>query len=151
MKYSQYPYKRIDLETFQKDAEIMSNDFKSSESAEQQIQIIQDYQRSRKEIDTYSQIASVNFSRDTKNKNAKEEHEFYDEIMPEIAAIDNRFTKGLNASKFKDVLFNKFGKHYFDLIEMELKSFDPKIVKLLKKENELINKYNALKASENHP
>lgn len=147
MKYSQYPYKRIDLETFQKDAEVMSNDLKSAETAEQQIQIIKDYQRIRKEIDTYAHIASVNFSRDTKNKNAKEEHEFYDEIMPEIAAIDNRFTKELNASKFKDVLFNNFGKHYFDLIEMELKSFDPKIVKLLKKENELINKYNALKAS----
>ena len=30
MKYSQYPYKRIDLETFQKEVEVMINDFKSA-------------------------------------------------------------------------------------------------------------------------
>ena len=147
MKYSQYLYKRIDLATFQKDAAVMTNDFKSAKSAEQQIQIIQEYQIIQKEISTYAQIASLNFARDTKNKKAKEENEFYDKIMPEITAIDNRFTKVLNVSKFKNELFHKFGKHYFDLIKMKLKSFDTKMIELLKKENELINKYNALKAS----
>ena len=58
---------------------------------------------------TFSNIANLNFARDTKNKNAKEENEFYDKVIPEISAIDTRFTKILNASKFKSELLNKFG------------------------------------------
>ena len=52
-------------------------------------------QELQKETQTYASIANLNFARDTKNKNAKEENEFYDKITPEIAAIDNRFTKVL--------------------------------------------------------
>ena len=44
MKFSQYPYKRINLEKFRKDTEGMIDDFKSAESAEEQIEIIQTYQ-----------------------------------------------------------------------------------------------------------
>ena len=65
MKFSQYPYKRIDLENFQKDTEEMINDFKSAKSSNQQIQIIQKYQEIQKEIQTYASIANLNFARDT--------------------------------------------------------------------------------------
>ena len=128
MKYSQYPYKRIDLKQFQKDVEVMINDFKSAQSAEKQIQIIQSYQKVQKETQTYRSIANLNFARNTKDSKAVEENKFYDEISPEIAAIDNQFTQAINASKFKDALLKKLGKHFFNLIEMELKSFDPKLV-----------------------
>ena len=60
MKFSQYPYKRIDLESFQKDTEEMINEFTSAESYKQQIQIIQKYQEIQKEIQTYSSIANLN-------------------------------------------------------------------------------------------
>ena len=109
MKYNQYPYKRINLEKLQKEVKIMIDDFKSAKSAEKQMQIIQNYQQLQKETQTYASIANLNFARDTKNKDAEEENKFYDKIMPEIAAIDNQFTKALNMSKFKDELSNKFG------------------------------------------
>lgn len=146
MKYSQYPYKRIVLKQFQKDVEVMINDFKSAQSAEKQIQIIQSYQKVQKETQTYRSIANLNFARNTKDSKAVEENKFYDEISPEIAAIDNQFTQAINASKFKDALLKKFGKHFFNLIEMELKSFDPKLVELMKKENEISNEYRTLLA-----
>ena len=40
MKYSQYPYERIDLDKFKKNIESMIDDFKSAESADKQIKII---------------------------------------------------------------------------------------------------------------
>ena len=102
MKYSQYPYKRIDLKQFQKDVEVMINDFKSAQSAEKQIQIIQSYQKVQKETQTYRSIANLNFAKNTKDSKAVEENKFYDEISPEIAAIDNQFTQAINDSKFKE-------------------------------------------------
>ena len=68
------------------------------------------------------------------DKNAIEENKFYDEIGPEVAAIDNKFTKAIDSSKFKKELLAEFGEHYFNLISMELKSFDSKLVKLMKQE-----------------
>jgi len=146
MKYSEYPYQRINLKRFQKDVEIMINNFQSADSAEKQIQIIQSYQQLQKETQTYSSIAHLNFSRNTKDAKAVEENKFYDEIRPEIAAIDNQFTKTIDSSKFKKELLKKFGKHFFNLISMELESFDPKLVDLMKKENELSNEYRSLLA-----
>ena len=146
MKFSQYPYQRIDLEKFRNDTESMINNFNSAKSAKKQIEIIQKYQKIQKEIQTYASIANLNFARDTKNDKNIEENKFYDEITPEIAAIDNQFTKAIDSSKFKNELLAKFGQHFFNLISMELKSFDPKLVKLMKEENELTNEYRSLLA-----
>ena len=146
MKFSEYPYKRINLEKFRKDTESLINNFKSAKSAEEQIEIIHKYQKTQKEIQTYASIANLNFARDTKNNKNIEENKFYDEINPEIAAIDNQFTKAIDSSKFKKKLLAEFGQHFFNLISMELKSFDPKLVKLMKEENELTNEYRSLLA-----
>ena len=146
MKFSQYSYKRIDLEKFREDTELMIKNFTSAKSSEKQIQLIQKYQQVQKEIQTYASIANLNFARDTKNKKNIDENRFYDEISPEITAIDNKFTKAINDSRFKDELLAEFGEHFFNLISMELKSFNPKLVKLMKEENELKNEYRSLLA-----
>jgi M3 family oligoendopeptidase len=124
----------------------MINNFSSAENASQQINIIQEYQKIQKKYHSYGSIAHLNFARNTKDKNAIEENKFYDEIGPEVAAIDNKFTKAIDSSKFKKELLAEFGEHYFNLISMELKSFDSKLVKLMKEENELKNKYSSLLA-----
>ena len=146
MKYSEYPYERIDLNKFKNKIELMINDFSNSESAEKQIKIIQEYQEIQKEYHSFGSIAHLNYARNTKDKKAIEENKFYNEVGPEVAAIDNKFTKAINSSKFKKNLLEKFGDHYFELISMELKSFDSKLVKLMKEENELRNNYRSLLA-----
>ena len=146
MKYSEYPYERIDLNKFKNKIELMINDFSNAESAEKQIKIIQEYQEIQKEYHSFGSIAHLNYARNTKDKKAIEENKFYNEVGPEVAAIDNKFTKAINSSKFKKDLLEKFGDHYFELISMELKSFDSKLVKLMKEENELRNNYRSLLA-----
>ena len=49
MKYSEYPYERINLDKFKKDIELMIDDFCSAENPDQQIKIIQEYQKIQKE------------------------------------------------------------------------------------------------------
>ena len=43
MKYSEYPYERIDLQKFKKEIELMINDFTSAENANKHNNIIQQY------------------------------------------------------------------------------------------------------------
>ena len=146
MKYSQFPYKRIDVKKHNFEVEKMILDFKSALSSKNQILIIKKYQKLQKEHQTFSSIAHLNFAKNTKDTSAIEENNFYDEIGPEIAEIDNKFTKEIYFSKFRKELEDEFGSHFFKLIEMELKSFDPKLVSLMKKENQLTNKYRTLLA-----
>ena len=146
MKYSKYPYKRIDLEKFKSKVELMIKKFLSAENSKEQIEIIQEYQKIQKEYHSYGSIAHLNFARNTKDESAIKENKFYDEIGPEIAEVDNKFTKTINSSRFKKELLAEFGEHYFNLISMELKSFDSKLVNLMKEENELKNKYRSLLA-----
>ena len=76
MKYREYPYERIDLEKFKNEIELMIGNFSSAENAEQQIKIIQEYQKIQKEYQSYSSIAHLNFARNTKDKNTIEENKF---------------------------------------------------------------------------
>ena len=146
MKYSDFPYKRIDINELRKEVKKMIDEFRSSKTANKQIKILQKYQSLQYEFQTYASIAHLNFARNTKDKKAIEENKYYDQISPEIAEIDNQFTKEINTSKFKKDLIIKFGKHFFNLIDMEIKSFDPKLVDLMKKENEIKNEYRSLLA-----
>ena len=146
MKYSEYPYERVDLDKFKNKIELMIENFSSAENAEKQIKIIEEYQKIQKEYHSFGSIARLNFARNTKDENAIKENKFYNEIGPEIAEVDNKFTKAIDSSKFKKDLLNEFGAHYFNLISMELKSFDSKLVELMKQENELRNKYRSLLA-----
>ena len=106
MIYSDFPYKRIDFDKFKSNVEKMIKQFELSETAENQIRIIQEYQNIQKETQTYGSIAHLNFARNTKDEKAVEENKFYDGIGPEIAAIDNQFTKAINNSNFKEELLN---------------------------------------------
>ena len=146
MKYSQFPYKRIDIKKHNFEVEKMILDFKSALSSKNQILIIKKYQKLQKEYQTFSSIAHLNFAKNTKDNSAIEENNFYDEIGPEIAEIDNKFTKEIYSSKYRKELEHEFGSHFFKLIEMELKSFEPSLVGLMKKENQLTNKYRTLLA-----
>ncbi len=147
MKYSELNYERIKIDEFENYVDNLIVEFNNSSEADTQIDIIEKYQKKQKEFHSYSSIANLNFARDTKDKRAIEENLYYDNIGPEYSAIDNKFTKTIYNSKFKRELVDKFGSHFNDLIEMELKSFDEKIVDILKIENTIKNRYRTLLAN----
>ena len=146
MKYSKFPYKRIDIKKTAKIVDTMIVDFETAESAKTQIDILKKYDDLGAEYSTYAAMAHLNFERDTKSEKTKAENDYYNQIGPEFSEIDNKFSKVINASKFKNDLRTEFGNQYFDLLEMRIKAFDPKIVSLLKRQNELINEHTALLA-----
>ncbi|MDC1063274.1 hypothetical protein OAQ16_02420, partial [Flavobacteriales bacterium] len=73
MKYSQYPYERINLEEFKKDIQAMIINFNSADSADQQIGIINNYQNVQKNYHSYGSIAHLNFAKNTKDEKAIKE------------------------------------------------------------------------------
>jgi len=93
------------------------------------------------DYETYASIAHLNFNRNTKDENATKENDYYDEIDPSMKEISLNWAKTLLNGKFRNGLEDIYGNHFFNLKELELKSFDPKIKKLVEEENKLKNEY----------
>jgi len=136
MKYKDFPYKRISVDS---QKELMAgwlNRFGKAKSADEQISVLKEVDESTREYSSYQAIASLNFNRNIKDKAAKAEKDYYDKIGPEIQEIHNKLDQAVDASDFKDELKKEWGDTFLKMIEMDLKTFDPK--------TELRNEYTQL-------
>ena len=60
--------------------------------------------------------------------------------------VYDKFDKVLHESKYKDEIIKEYGQTFLDEIEINLKTFDPKIKDLLKQEIDLKNEYTKITA-----
>ena len=146
-KYNEYHNERIDIENLKPIFDDIITKFESAKNVEIQNELIQKANKVFSTSSTYRSIAHLNFSRDTESSETKAENEYYDSITPALSELSMRFAKIVVGSKFRKELEEKWGSQYFNLLEMELKSFDSKIKELLLKESKLKNEYTALLAS----
>ena len=141
MKYTDYAYKRIDpAEVKSQMAEIIEG-FNNAKDARDQNKWMDKTKAIFSDYETYASIAHLNFNRNTKDDNATKENDYYDEIDPSMKEISLNWAKTLLNGKFRNGLEDIYGNHFFNLKELELKSFDPKIKKLVEEENQLKNDY----------
>lgn len=146
MKYNDFPYKRLDIET---QKELMAGwltRFENAETASEQITVLKEVDESSREYSSYQSIASLNFSRNINDEAAKSERDYYDSIGPDIQEVYNKLDQAVDASRFKADLTEKWGATFLKKIEMDLKTFDPKIMNMLRKETDLRNEYTKLTA-----
>ena len=146
MLYNDFHYERLDLEKSKHLLNQIISDFKNAESADTQIEAIKKVDSFSRDYMTYQAMASLNFSRNTNDADAKNEKEYYDSISPEMREVYDNFDKEIHESKFKQEIIEEYGKTFLDQIEINLKTFDPKIKDLLKKEIDLKNDYTKLTA-----
>ena len=147
MKFKDFQYQRPDVEAIKaKYVQVMA-DFKAASSALIQADIIKQVFSLVDEVDTMAQLVSIRYSLNTQDPFYEAEMEFIDEVSPELQNLVNEFNKLVYGSKFKNELIKVFGEHYFNQIEVSLKSFDEKIIPLLQEENKLNSKYSKVVAS----
>ena len=135
MKFKDFQYQRPDVEAIKaKYVQVMA-DFKAASSAQTQAEIIKQVFSLVDEVDTMAELVSIRYSLNTQDPFYEAEMEYIDEVSPELQNLVNEFNKLVDASKFKKELIKVFGEHYFNQIEVSLKSFDEKIIPLLQEEN----------------
>ena len=146
MKYSELQYERIDVEKRRNLMKEYLDKFSNAHSVDDQINVILDVNEQNKEYHSYAAMASLNFSRDINDGDAKAEKDYYDSIGPDMIEIGDSFEKAVNQSKYKDELSKEWGEKFLTDIETSLKTFDPKIKEMLKEETNLRNEYTKLTA-----
>ncbi len=146
MKYSEFPYKRLTVDSQNALMVDWLVRFEDAESAADQITVLEEVDDASREYASYVSIASLNFSRNINDEAAKSEKDYYDSIGPDIQEVYNKLDQAVDASRFKADLTEKWGATFLKKIEMELKTFDPKIMDMLRKETDLRNEYTKLTA-----
>lgn len=147
MNFDQFPYARPNVEAFQKDFNILLEAFDSAKSAEAQNQLIDQINELRIDFMTAYNIAHVRHTIDTKDAFYEEENNFFDEQMPFFEAINNQFYIKVLHSPFRSDLEKHWGKQFFTLAELSLRTFDPIVLEDLQEENRLSSEYTKLKAA----
>ena len=124
MKYNEFPYKRLTVDS--QNALMMDwlVRFEDAESAEDQITVLEEVDDASREYASYVSIASLNFSRNINDEAAKSEKDYYDSIGPDIQEVYNKLDQAVDASQFKADLTEKWGATFLEKIEMELKTIN---------------------------
>ena len=144
MKYSEFPYKRVSVESKKEEMNQWLERFNTAESVSEQISVLKEVDEASREYESYSSIASLNFNKNIHDEDAKAEKEYYDSIGPDMQEIYNKLDMAVDASPFKSELSLEWGDTFLKKIEMDLKTFDPKIMDMLRTETEYRNEYTKL-------
>ena len=147
MKFKDYVYERPDLKRITERFEILLEEFKDSQTLDQQNNILRQINEVRNNIETMSSLVHIRHSIDTKDEFYERENNFMDENEPKIEKLTFKFYKELVKSKFRDELEELWGEQIFNLAELHIQTFSEEIMDDLVAENKLITEYNKLIAS----
>ncbi|WP_010647807.1 M3 family oligoendopeptidase [Oceanobacillus massiliensis] len=147
LKFEDYPYARPELKTEQERFQILLKKFTDSQSAVEATEAIKEINVFRSRLDTLFNLVYIRASIDTKDEYYQQERDYFDDIEPEIKAMNTEFYKELVKSSYREELERQFNSQLFQIADFEIKSFSPEIISLLQKENKLSSEYSKLVAS----
>lgn len=151
MKFSEMPYKRIDMDEVKKTYRDIIDRTKAAGSGEEQFEIHREYYKFMDDIRTSMELAMIRHDIDTTDEFYEKESDFYDEVTPIINQYENEYGQVLYDSPFREYLESKIGKVTFKNIEIANKAFDEKIIPLMQEENALSSRYSKLTATAKIP
>lgn len=147
MKFKEYPYKRPDMKTFEKQFNKLLTAFTDAGDAASQDAYMIEINKLRNEWESMEQIAYIRHTINTKDSQYQAEQEFFDEYSPSYEGLVSRYYKALTDSKHQEALQQKWGKQLFTIASLKQKTFSPEIVEDLKAENKLMSEYTKLLSS----
>ena len=147
MKFSEFPYKRFDMEEVKKEYADLIESSKNAKSGEEQFEIHKKYYELISDIITTVRIGNFRHDIDTSDKFYASEKEYLDEQLPIIEHLENEYKKVLVSSPYRAYLEEKIGKVAFKNIELANKSISNEILPLMQEENALVNRYDNLIAA----
>ena len=151
MKFSQYPYSRVDIDAFKSKYASLTQRVAGAGCAEDIFSCVEEHEKLFSHAMSMLTIANIRNTIDTRDEFYAAEKAFEDENGPVMEEACQGFLRALYESPFREALEKKYGELLFTNIAISLKTFDPSIVELLQEENTLTTRYTALIAGARIP
>ena len=146
-KFHDYKYERPSILNIRNEMENLIEKFDNSESFESQDNYFYKINNLKSLISSAYNICHIRHTINTKDKFYEEEQNFFDQNLPEIETLTNKFYRSVLKSKFKSELLKKWGKQFFVIADLSTKTINEAIVPLLQQENKLRSEYMKVKAA----
>ncbi len=145
--FKDYKYERPDVEALKASLERIIKGISESKSADEQENFINEFNKEKAHMESMYTVAHIRHDINANDEFYDKENEFWNEFMPVFSGYSARYATALLESKFRKNLEAKFGKHLFDLYELEKKVFDDSIKEDMVLENKLASEYGKLVAN----
>lgn len=129
------------LEEFKKDYGAVIEKLKNAKTAEEAIAAIRESFVLDESLSTQYGLVYVHHTIDTRDEKYTRYSEIFDEILPYINDLGQQINKLIIESPFIKEIKKEFSPLFIKQIKLSLKTFDPKVIPLLQKENSLVAKY----------
>lgn len=147
MKFKDMPYERVKFEETEKEFRSIIDEFKAAESGEAQFEVHKKYYDLNNRVTTMTTIAQIRHDIDTTDEFYSAEREYYDDMAPKLENLAVEYRQAMYGSPYREYLKAKIGEVAFKNMELQLKSFDEKLIPLMQEENALTTSYDKLIAS----
>ena len=147
MKFSQMPYRRVDMDAVTAEFQSLTRRLAEADSGEAQFAVHQEYYRLCDRVSTMTTLAHIRHDADVTDQFYEKEQNYYDETTPLLTNLILNYQKQLYHSPFRPYLEEKIGKVAFRNMELAFRSFDESIITLKQEENALVSRYMDLIAS----
>lgn len=147
MTFSQMSYERIELESFSKEWQKLTEAFKSAKSAREQLDLHARLTELNKRFQTMHSLAYIRHTLNTEDTTYSTEQDYYDENGPHFEQLFMNYYKELVTSNFRSELEKALSPLVFEKIELQLKGFDERIIPYMQEEGKLSTAYAKLLAS----
>ena len=87
MKFKDMPYERVDFEQVERELNSLMEEFDAAKSGEEQFAVHQKFYELNDRVSTLYTISYIRFDIDTTDKFYEQEHEYYDEKMPDRKSV----------------------------------------------------------------
>ena len=147
MKFSEYPYERPNFSAYKEKAEAAITQLAVPSAPAEAIAAVETMTELISYQDTQNQIAQIRYTINTKDPFYEAEDEYWNEYNPLYTDIHTKYYRALLGSPYRSELETVLPKLYFQMAQYQLEAFDPSVIELLQKENELSSNYQKLVAS----
>jgi len=147
MKFSEMKYERPNLEEVAAKAKEYVKKLEEADSFEKAKEVLVEKENYMKHIMTMNELVTIRHDIDTRDEFYDAESKFWNEALPQLQEYEVAFTAALLKHPFRKELEKEFGNVVFLNGDLSLKSFSPKIIGEMQKENDLMTKYGKLIAS----
>ena len=137
MKVKDMPYEHLTIEEIREELQAVLAEIKNAKCHNC---VLRARERMLKLLLRYSSNASlcyIRYSCNTADEYYVKEHEYFDEIGPEVSALLTEISNALLASPYRAELEKVLGPVYFRYREVESKAMSPEIVEDMIEENKL--------------
>ena len=146
MRVKDMPYEHLTIEEIREELQAVLAEIQNAKCHNC---VLRARERMLKLLLRYSSNASlcyIRYSCNTADEYYVKEHEYFDEIGPEVSALLTEISNALLASPYRAELEKVLGPVYFRYREVESKAMSPEIVEDMIEENKLCSEYSKLMA-----